>query len=41
MGSIGFSIYGHNAFPVKNDNWHKFQATGTNKSIVGGMRIPV
>ena len=25
MGSIGFNICGHNALPMKNDNWHKFQ----------------
>ena len=24
MGSIGFNIRGGIAFPMKNDNWHKF-----------------
>ena len=24
MWSIGFNICGHNAFPMKNGNWHRF-----------------
>ena len=28
MGYIRLNINGHNAFPMKNDNWHKFQPTG-------------
>ena len=37
MGSIGFNIYGHSAFPVKNDNWHNFQAIGTKNSYLSKL----